>query len=156
MYKNGLLDSGANAFRGDLVAMIKTGTVAHIALGLVVGFMLMIPARAQEGHPMGGSWVGDYGPNKDQRTRVVVVMDWTGKDLTVTINPGPNAIKAKTVRVNPTDWSLHVEADGKDAKGQPVAFVIDGKIDDLGTYNRSIIGTWNVGATKGDFSITRQ
>jgi hypothetical protein len=105
---------------------------------------------------MSGSWVGDWGPTKDQRTRVVVAMEWTGKELTATINPGPNAIKAKVATVNPADWSLHLEADGKDAQGRPVAYVIDGKIDDLGTYNRSIIGTWNAGATKGDFSITRQ
>jgi len=58
--------------------------------------------------------------------------------------------------VNPVDWSVHIEADGKDAQGRPAAYVIDGKIDDLGTYNRSIIGTWNVGGVKGDFSITRQ
>lgn len=105
---------------------------------------------------MSGSWIGDWGPTKDQRTRVVVVMEWTGKDLAVTINPGANAIPAKVARVNPDDWSVHIEADGKDAKGQPVAYVIDGKIDDLGTYNRSIAGTWNAGAIKGTFSITRQ
>jgi hypothetical protein len=136
--------------------IMKTSAVGRIVFGLVVGFMLALPALAQEGHPMAGSWVGDYGPTKDQRTRVVITMDWTGKELTATINPGPNAIKAKVARVNPTDWSLHLEADGKDAQGRPAGFVIDGKIDDLGTYNRSIIGTWNVGATKGDFSITRQ
>jgi hypothetical protein len=131
-------------------------TVARVALTLLVGFTLALPAVAQEGHPMNGSWVGDWGPTKDQRTRVVVAMEWTGKELTATINPGPNAIKAKVARVNPNDWSVHLEADGKDAQGRPVPYVIDGKIDDLGTYNRSIVGTWNAGATKGDFSITRQ
>ena len=105
---------------------------------------------------MDGSWVGDWGPAKDQRTRVVVAMEWTGKELTATINPGRNAIKAKVARVNPVDWSVHIEADGKDAQGRAVAYVIDGKIDDLGTYNRSIVGTWNAGGVKGDFSITRQ
>ena len=105
---------------------------------------------------MSGSWVGDWGPTKTQRTRVVVAMEWTGKELKATINPGPNAIPAKVATVNPDNWSVHIEADGKDAQGQPAKYVIDGKIDDLGTYNRSIIGTWNVGSTKGDFSITRQ
>ena len=128
-------------------------TVVQIALSVI---MLVLPAIAQEGPPMSGSWVGDWGPTKDQRTRVVVAIDWTGKELTATINPGPTAIKAKIVRANPVDWTLHIEADGKDAQGRPAMYVIDGKIDDLGTYNRSIIGTWNVGTTKGDFSITRQ
>ncbi len=136
--------------------MMKARTVARIAVRLVVGLMLTLPAMAQEGHPMDGSWVGDWGPAKDQRTRVVVAMEWTGKELTATINPGRNAIKAKVARVNPVDWSVHIEADGKDAQGRAVAYVIDGKIDDLGTYNRSIVGTWNAGGVKGDFSITRQ
>ena len=29
---------------------------------------------------MSGSLVGDFGTTKDHRTRVVVVMDWTGPD----------------------------------------------------------------------------
>ena len=135
---------------------MKARTVARIAVTLVVGFMLVLTGLAQEGHPMSGSWVGDWGPTKDQRTRVVVAIEWTGKELAATINPGPNAIKAKVARANPDDWSLHLEADAKDAQGRAVTYVIDGKIDDLGTYNRSIIGTWNAGAIKGDFSITRQ
>jgi hypothetical protein len=148
---------GAQDFEHSRGRGIMTGKiVSRIALGLVLGLALGLPTIAQEGHPMAGSWVGDFGPTKDQRTRVVVAMDWTGKDLAVTINPGPNAIKPKVVRVNPVDWSVHIEADGKDAQGRPAPYVIDGKIDDLGTYNRSIIGTWNVGATNGDFSITRQ
>ncbi|HVH26907.1 MAG TPA: hypothetical protein VM818_09115 [Vicinamibacterales bacterium] len=117
---------------------------------------MAVQVVAQEGHPMSGSWIGDYGPTKDQRTRVVVVMEWTGKELVGTINPGPNGIPFKVAKVDPNDWSLHIEADGKDAQGRAVSYVIDGTIDDLGTYNRSIAGTWNVGSVKGDFSITRQ
>jgi hypothetical protein len=135
---------------------MKAETVARIAVSLLVGFTLVSPVRAQEGHPMSGSWIGDWGPNPTDRTRVVVVMEWTGKALMGTINPGPNAIPFKVATVNPDDWSVHIEAEGKDAKGQPVTYVIDGSIDDLGTYNRSIAGTWNAGAVKGDFSITRQ
>jgi hypothetical protein len=135
---------------------MKDRTAGRVAVSLVVGFMLVCSGKAQEGHPMSGSWIGDWGPTKDQRTRVVVAMEWTGKELQVTINPGPNAVRAKVARVNPDDWSVHIEADGKDAQGRPIAYVIDGKVDDLGTYNRSIAGTWNAGATKGTFSITRQ
>jgi hypothetical protein len=122
----------------------------------MVAVLLTRPAIAQEGHPMTGSWIGDWGPSKDQRTRVVVVMEWTGKELVGTINPGPNAIPIKTAKVDPTDWRLHIEAEGKGADGQPATYVIDGMIDDLGTYNRSIAGTWTVNSVKGDFSITRQ
>lgn len=136
--------------------MMHARTIARIAVSLVVGVLLMLPAVAQEGHPMAGSWVGDWGPTKDQRTRVVVVMDWNGKELVGTVNPGPNGAPIKVARVDPNEWRLHVEADGKDAQGRPVSYVIDGAIDDLGTYNRSIVGTCTVGGVKGDISITRQ
>jgi hypothetical protein len=135
---------------------MKAKATARVAMFLLVVSMLMLPLGAQEGHPLTGSWVGDWGPTKDQRTRVVVVMEWTGKELVGTINPGPNAIPIKNAKVDPNDWRLHVEAEGKDAEGRPAKYVIDGTIDDLGTYNRSIAGTWSVGAVKGDFSITRQ
>ena len=137
---------------------MKARIVARIALSLVVGFTLVLvqPARAQEGHPMAGSWVGDGDEQRISARASSSRWSGQGKELTATINPGPNAIKAKTVKVNPVDWSVHIEADGKDAQGRAVVYVIDGKIDDLGTYNRSIIGTWNSGTVKGDFSITRQ
>ena len=135
---------------------MKAITIVRFTVCLVVCFTLASPVMAQEGHPMSGSWVGDWGPTPDQRNRVVVVMEWTGEELVGTINPGPNAIPMKVATVDPVDWSVHIEADASDANGQPVTYVIDGTIDDLGTYNRSIAGTWNVGVTTGNFSITRQ
>jgi hypothetical protein len=33
--------------------------------------------------------------------------------------------------------------------------VIDGKIENLGSYNRSITGTWTENSVKGDFKVTR-
>ena len=123
---------------------------------LLVFLVVVVPGRAQEGHPMTGSWVGDWGSTPNQRHRVVIEMKWTGKQLVGTINPGPAAIPMRVATVNPNDWSLHVEADARDEQGRAITYVIDGKIDDLGTYNRSIAGTWNAGSTKGDFKITRQ
>jgi len=136
--------------------IMQARSVARVAVTLVLGLMLMLPARAQEGHPMSGSWVGDWGPTKDQRTRIVVVMEWNGKELAGTINPGANGAPIKVARVDTNDWKLHLEGDGKDAQGKPVTYVIDGAIDDLGTYNRSIVGTCTIGGVKGDISITRQ
>lgn len=113
-------------------------------------------ADAQEGHPMSGVWVGDWTLQGAQPQRVVVVLDWLGTELAGTINPGPKAIPIKVATVDHTDWSLHLEADAPSGQGQAVKYVIDGKLDDLGTYNRSLAGSWNVGAEQGTFSITRQ
>jgi hypothetical protein len=54
------------------------------------------------------------------------------------------------------EWVVHFEGDGKDSKGAAVHYVADGKIENIGLYNRSIVGTWTSGTTKGPFKITRQ
>jgi hypothetical protein len=133
---------------------MRSATCRIACISLLLGFTTV--TFAQEGHPMTGSWVGDWGPNAQERHRVVVVLEWTGSALVGAINPGPNAIPIKRATVNPKDWSLHLEADGVDARGGPAPYVIDGKIDDIGTYNRTLAGTWNVGGVRGNFSVTRQ
>lgn len=130
-----------------------------ITFGLVCLFaalILVMPLIAQEGHPLSGSWTGDWGPNAQQRNHVLIEMKWTGKALVGTINPGPNASPMKVATLNPADWSVHIEADVKDASGKAVPTVIDGKIENLGSYNRIINGTWTQGAARSTLEITRQ
>lgn len=134
---------------------VKTLFVLVMSFFVTLG-TIFFPALGQEGHPMSGSWVGDWGLTAQDRNRVVIILEWVGTELVGTINPGPNAIPLKTARANPDDWSLHAEADGLDAAGRSVSYTLDGSIDDLGTYNRTIAGTWKVGNNTGDFSITRQ
>jgi hypothetical protein len=126
------------------------------ACSICLAFLFVSVAQAQEGHPMSGVWVGDWTLAGAEQKRVVVVLDWMGTALSGTINPGPNAIPLKIATVNPDDWSLHLEAEARNSQGQPVTYVIDGKLDDLGTYNRSLAGSWKVGNEQGTFSITRQ
>jgi hypothetical protein len=47
------------------------------------------------------------------------------------------------------------EAEGKDSAGNPVRYVIEGKLENLGSYYRVITGTWSQGTQKGDFKIIR-
>jgi hypothetical protein len=125
----------------------------------VVALLLWVAGASpsgQEAHPMSGSWVGEWKPTPSQQTRVVVVMEWTGTELAGTINPGPNAIPFRTATVKPGDWSVHIEADTRDAQGRVVTHVIDGTIDNLGSYRRDLSGTWTVGSVKGPFKILRQ
>ena len=58
-------------------------------------------ALAQEGHPIKGSWLGDFGPNKTTRTPVFLVMDWDGKNITGMINPGTDNIPIKLATLTP-------------------------------------------------------
>jgi hypothetical protein len=110
-------------------------------------------AAAQFGHPLKGSWSGDWGPNKEQRTRVLLQMHWDGKAITGAINPGQNAQTLTTATLNPDNWLVHLEAEGKDGAGKPIRTVIDGKVENIGAYRRVLSGTWTQGGVKGDFRL---
>jgi hypothetical protein len=130
--------------------MRKRVRAASILAGLATAALL-----AQEGHPMVGTWHGDWGPSATQRTPAVWFLKWDTKNIVGTINPGPNAMPVKTATLDPSNWALHMEADGKDQAGNPVHVVIDGKIENIGSYNRTVSGTWLQGSAKGNFKMTR-
>jgi hypothetical protein len=111
--------------------------------------------RAQDGHPLSGTWSGDWGPNATERTHVTLVMNWDGKDVTGTWNPGPNAVPLTSVALDPTTWTVRIQATPKDASGTAAPISIEGRIDDLASYHRKITGTWTRGTSKGDFRLTR-
>jgi hypothetical protein len=129
---------------------------AFLMVCLLAGLTLAVSALAQEGHPLKGSWLGDWGPSKTDRNQIVVIMDWNGTQVTGQINPGPTAIPLTKATLDPKGWLVHLEADAKNQAGKTVHYVIDGKIENLGLYNRSIVGTWNHDDVKGDFKLTRQ
>ena len=223
---------------------------------LAIGAISIAPLLGQEGHPLKGSWLGDWGPSKADRNQVFILMDWDGKAITGMINPGTDNIPlavaslipppppppapagggrggnrgggggaagaggnaapaagaqggggnrggggaaapaagaqagggnrggggaaapaagaqagggnrggggaqgggagAAATPAPPQDWLVHLEANAKDRAGNTVRYIIDGKIENLGLYNRSIAGTWSHGNVKGDFRIQRQ
>ena len=52
---------------------------------------------AQEGHPLTGTWGGDWGPTATQRNHVTFVMNWDGEKVTGVINPGPDGVAGERV-----------------------------------------------------------
>jgi hypothetical protein len=125
----------------------------------VIGVLasLAVVAVAQEGHPLVGTWYGDWGPSRQERHDVTVVMTWDGKMIGGTIDPGPDAVPFKTATLDSSTWSVHIEAErpAKSAAAPAVRYVIDGKLANLGSYNRTLTGTWTNGATRCDFKLTR-
>ena len=49
--------------------------------GVLLAAAVTLPASAQYGHPLKGSSSGDWGPPKDDRTRVLLDINWDGKAL---------------------------------------------------------------------------
>jgi len=120
-------------------------------LGLFALPVVAVAIWAQEGHPLTGSWHGEWHPAAGQRIPVLVYMKWNSKTIEGAINPGPNAAPLKVATLDASNWTVHLEADTKDQKH----IVVDGKLDNIGSYNRTITGTWTEGAMKGDFKLTR-
>jgi hypothetical protein len=112
-------------------------------------------AFAQEGHPLTGTWAGDWGPANNQRTHLTFVMNRDGTNVTGVINPGPDAIPIGSVFVDFKDWTVRIEAETKDKAGAVVRITAEGKLEDIGSYHRRLVGTWRQGTAKGDFRITR-
>jgi len=115
-----------------------------------------MPASAQEGFPLKGSWIGSWGPSKAHSDDIILVLNWDGKAISGTINPGTDDMVVKNASLNPEGWLVHLEADGKTSAGAPVHYVIDGKIENLPFKNRTVVGTWKGGTESGPFKITRQ
>ena len=124
--------------------------VAIIVVALTGGLV-----AAQYGHPLKGTWSGDWGPNKETRHRVLLELNWDGKAITGTINPGPNAVRLQKASLDPAAWDVRLEGEGRDASGTTVRYLIEGKIENLGAYRRVLTGTWTQGAERGDFRLTR-
>ena len=121
----------------------------------VVCLVVAVPLFSQEGHPLSGTWHGDWGTTARQRTDITLVIEWDGKNINGLINPGPESIKVSKATLDPSNWTVHFEGDAKAEDGKPVHFVADGKIQNLTAIRRSIVGVWVQGGVKADFKITR-
>ena len=129
----------------------------RFVLALLVAIAIPSMAGAQFGHPMKGQWSGEWGP-KNNPNRLLLNLDWDGKEITGVINPGANQAVVKAVTFdysNPTAWGVKITAEGKDAAGKPVAITVDGKLENLGAYTKLFHGTWIEGTKKGEFTVTR-
>jgi hypothetical protein len=122
---------------------------------LVACVAVAASVSAQFGHPLKGTWSGDWGTSNANRTHVLLDIRWDGKMLSGTLNPGPNAVPLQKLVLDPDTWTLHLEGDGKDKSGATVHYVIDGKLENLGAPRRIITGSWAEGSVKGDFRVTR-
>jgi hypothetical protein len=127
-----------------------TMAVAVLALGLLGA------VAAQEGHPLKGSWLGEWAGNGVHGDNILLILDWDGKAITGMINPGTDNIPLKAASLEPNGWVVKLEADGKDKDGSAVRYVIEGKIENLELPNRSITGTWSSNKGRGAFTASRQ
>jgi hypothetical protein len=126
------------------------------ATGLALSVLLPTLVWAQFGHPLKGQWSGQWGP-PEAPIRLLLDLEWDGKEIRGVINPGPNAATVTLVTFdysNPAAWKVRIEARGSE-NGKPGSIVVDGTLENIGAYNRLFHGMWTEGGRKGEFTLTR-
>ena len=127
-------------------------------LAFVFSVMLLMAAlishvHAQQGHPLVGSWSGDWGATPNERNRVLLLLDYDGARIMGVINPGRASIALTSAVLDPQDWTVRLEAAASE-QTDGIRYLIEGRIENLGSITeRTIVGTWMQGNQRGDFRI---
>lgn len=130
---------------------MRTRTLLLICLTLCLTISASAFGQKAGADPLSGTWTGDWGPSPDDRNQVTVELKWDGKKLTGTVNPGPNAVELQKTSFDPKTGTVHFEADTKNRRGNPIHYVIDGKVAE-----KTMTGSWSHDNRKGDFKITKK
>jgi hypothetical protein len=109
-------------------------------------------AAAQEGFPLDGTWRGETVARDGSHRTIVLVMQWDGKQISGTMNPGPGSTEFTGGKLDPEGWKFTVAF--KDSKGANVRF--EGTISDLGKYSRVLAGKWTEGASSFDIRFVHE
>ena len=125
------------------------------AASLVIG-SAFAAVHAQEGHPLDGTWRGSIGPGSEAQTTVVIVMKWDGERIDGTVNPGRRATSFTAAALDVRDWTVRLETTALNAEGNAAPVVIEGTIEDLGSYHRTIVGTWTQDGAARPFTLRRE
>ena len=136
---------------------------------LLACLAIAVPVLAQFGHPLKGSWSGEWREGASREHRLLFEFKWEGKygapgggTLTGTLNPGPDQAPMMNLKLTPpgggvpnadAPWQLHFEANAKDEAGNPVKVTVDGLMENIGAYKRFITGTYQEGNKKGLFRV---
>ena len=128
----------------------------------VAAITIATTATAQEGHPLAGTWYGDYEAGTQKRD-LTIIMKWDGKSATGTMNPGSNAVPITSASMDITPGKPAPEGTNS-TEGIPPIFkvrfeadgmVFEGTIQNPVAGNRRITGTWTRGSERGTFQIRR-
>jgi hypothetical protein len=113
-------------------------------------------AHAQQGHPLSGTWQGEWGTSASDQHFLTLIMEWDGQRITGIANPGPDSTPIDQVTLSSDDWSVDIDMDMKDSASRSVRFKGEGTLSDLGSQTRSLQGKWSSGSEQGTFTLTRQ
>ena len=122
---------------------------ALTALLLILFFSA--PLQAQEGHPLVGTWQGEWDGNF-----LTLIMTWDGSTITGMANPGPTMTTLASVVLDSSTWSVTLTTDLKDDNGNTIHFNATATLDNIGSPVRALQGNWRTDTGNGSFTLTRQ
>jgi len=119
-----------------------------------MSLMLSVAAvvHAQEGFPLDGTWRGQRQAGTEAPVTIVMVLAWDGKKVSGLIDPGPESVQIAKAELIPDGWRVRIEAHTK--TGEAISFT--GVLERLGSYNRTITGTWTEGARSYRVRMARE
>jgi hypothetical protein len=126
----------------------------HLMLGLVLA-VLHQSALAQHGHPLVGTWSGEWKAADGQIGRVLLVLKFDA-DQVISGNIIEGTVRAPITEgtLDPDTWTVTLKAEQKDKSGATVPIQIQGVIENLGSITeRAIVGTWQKGNTRSDLRV---
>ncbi len=109
-------------------------------------------AMGQEGFPLDGTWRGEWGVPGGEQTMAVIVMNWDGEQISGRINPGRSMIFFEEASLDAENWIVRFSSTSKE--GQAITF--EGVLEDIGSYNRTISGTWTIAGVDNELVLTRE
>lgn len=101
---------------------------------------------------MDGTWRGETTSQDGSHRTIVLILQWDGRQISGTLNPGPDGTEFTGASLDPAGWKFAMSA--KTAQGLDVRF--EGTISDLGKYHRSVSGRWTEGGNTFDIRFVRE
>src|SRR3954464_13579655 len=72
-------------------------------VGALACVAIAIPAFAQYGHPLKGSWSGDWWLVKGKENHILLDFEWEGQAVSGILNPGPDQSPMQKLSLTPPD-----------------------------------------------------
>jgi hypothetical protein len=109
--------------------------------------------QAQEGHPLVGTWQGNWGENNNLLT---IIMNWDGQRISGIVNPGPGSTEIEAANLDSSRWQVELEMPLTDDTGNSGDFSMNGEMINVTSRIRAINGNWRYRGDSGSFILTRQ
>ncbi len=131
---------------------MRTLTTGSLLARFPLFGLCSLPLQAQEGHPLSGTWQGEWDGHF-----LTLILSWDGKTITGVANPGPGTqAEVGSVQLDSSDWTVTIDTELKDDNGQPFRFRASGALDNIGSPLRVLNVDWQANGQQGRLTLVRQ